>query len=152
MENPTRIHESGQYLLPFFKDEPPRHRKIWGVIGLALLVLIIASLFSLAYAQQRRLKVGEVITANVALCKTAEEAGTLLTILAKQGKDEALAYMDKDDNTCSIAGVAVKIGSPVGNPQMVDGRPFVVLSVSDPTGSVQGFIVIPANVLQLSEA
>ena len=121
------------------------------MLVLALIVATLALLISLAYAQPKRLSEGDVASSVLAGCKTYEEAILLILALSKDGSASAMAFMQEDDNSCSLGMVTYRVGKIVGAPVLVENKSWVILQISSEDRKEEAFAIVPTVWLQLTE-
>lgn len=137
-------------------NPPKRSYTVHKVIAFLMGVVALLFLFvGLAHSQtaHHRYQEGEIAQALVPMCENKSDAEALLNAMHTGGFIAGKSYIKDAGNTCDLPQgvIQMKIGKVQGHPQMVEGKLWVVISVSSPNDEFSVWAVCPASAIDITE-
>lgn len=122
------------YRNPFFDESavyhPPRPSIKKALVWLAVCLVAASILLYGAKAHaQEKMHVGDTIRGHVAICEDLVDALALLAKIKSGGTQEAQAWIQQPDNTCSLGYYTFVMGHRVGNEVTYDTQAWAIFHV-----------------------
>lgn len=115
---------------------------------LFLPVYVVLAVMLLMYScgvRAEGIRTGETHTGMVAICKTADDAATLIGLTTKYGQKTGISWMQEEDNTCTLTPVTFKVGEvELDGIKDRTGTSWMILGVT--ANEEPFFIVVPSSI------